>query len=644
MSTAPVNRHIDEDAALRCVAEATASVTGEAFYRALVDALARTLDTRGAWVTVYDPETDRLRALAFQFGGEWVEGFEYPVAGTPCETAVHEKRLVHVPDNIIEVYPDDNDPRLPGVVSYLGAPILDEHGDVLGHLAVVDVRPMPEEKRLVTLFRVFAERAAAEMRRMHLERCVREREERLTRLIDGALDAIVEFDRDLSINMMNPAAERLFGTSASRVRGQRFEHLLGMETGAEVTEFIDELEKRSDGERHLWIPGIFTATPPGAERFLAEATLSRYEAHGQRFFTMILRDVTERVDAELRIKSLSAETEYLRAAIDEARGFDEIVGESPALRAALEAVTQVAQTDATVLIHGETGTGKELFANAIHKRSRRRDNPLIKVNCAAIPATLIESEFFGHEKGAFTGATQRRDGRFAVADGGTIFLDEIGELPLELQGKLLRVLQEGEFEPVGGSKTRRVDVRIITATNRDLGQAVHDGAFREDLYYRLNVFPLRLPPLRERGEDVAIIARSMIDTLAKRMGRTPPVLTDAAVAALKAYDWPGNVRELRNVIERGLITADDGPLCFDHVLPSNAAPAPDPADAASTGPSTEIMSEERLRQIERSNMIAALEQAGWRVGGAGGAAELIGIKPSTFKSRMKALDIQRPQA
>jgi formate hydrogenlyase transcriptional activator len=307
----------------------------------------------------------------------------------------------------------------------------------------------------------------------------------------------------------------------------------------------------------------------------------------------------------------------------------------------------VAATDATVLLVGETGTGKELFARAIHDRSARRGRPLVKVNCAAIPATLIESEFFGHERGAFTGATQRREGRFVLADGGTIFLDEIGELPLELQGKLLRVLQEGELEPVGSSRTRKVDVRVIAATNRDLERAARDGRFRQDLYYRLSVFPLLLPPLRERGEDVVLLAAAMAEKLSRGLGRTiaPPDAADAA--ALRSYPWPGNVRELRNVIERAVITSTDGRLHLRRALPEGEPAAPPPAAPAAParlagdGP---VLTDASVRELERENMIAALERSGWRVGGKQGAAELLDVSPSTLKSRMKALAISRPAA
>jgi transcriptional regulator with GAF, ATPase, and Fis domain len=349
----------------------------------------------------------------------------------------------------------------------------------------------------------------------------------------------------------------------------------------------------------------------------------------------------DRLEAERTPRALTAEAEHLGVEIAAEHGFDEIVGESVALLNALRGVMQVATTDATVLLLGETGTGKELFARAIHDRSARRGRPLVKVNCAAIPATLMESEFFGHERGAFTGATQRREGRFALADGGTIFLDEIGDLPLELQGKLLRVLQEGEFEPVGGSRTRKVNVRVIAATNRDLQESSRRGQFREDLYYRLSVFPLRLPPLRERGDDVVLLAAAMAERLARALGKRVGAPGPADVAALRAYPWPGNVRELRNVVERAIITSTDGRLHLDRCLPAPrpSRPAAARLDAAALLQG-EILTDRDLRELERSNLLAALERAGWRVGGTGGAAELLQVNPSTLKSRMKAFEIR----
>jgi len=642
--TEPV-RHIDEETALRAVVEGTASETGKEFYRALVHNLARALDTYGAWLTEYLEETERLRALAFWFGGRWVEDYEYDIVGTPCETAIRETRLVHLPGRTFDLYPGQPESfRKSGVVSYLGVPLLATDGKVLGHLAVVDVRAMPEQKRLLDLFQVFASRAVAEMRRLRLEGELRERQERLGQLLDSAMDAIVELDGDLGVTLVNAASEKLFSRPAGALRGERIDRLLGKEAAGKLAGLAGELDRRTGSERYLWIPEGLSAVPPAGAAFHAEATLSRFERRGRPFYTLILRNVEDRLEAERRIRTLTARTEYLAEEIAADHGFDEIVGRSPALGAALQGVTQVAATEATVLILGETGTGKELFARAIHDRSPRRKAPMIKVNCAAIPGSLIESEFFGHERGAFTGATESREGRFALAHGGTIFLDEIGELPLELQGKLLRVLQEGEFELVGGSRTRKIDVRVLAATNRDLEAAVREGTFREDLYYRLAVFPLRLPPLRERGDDVVLLAASLVEKFSRDMGRTVEPLTPEDTAALRAYPWPGNVRELRNVIERALITSTDGRLHLERAVPARDPEAGTaPAAAPAAGTPGEILTENRLRQLERDNLIAALTRCGWKVAGENGAAGLLGISPSTLKSRMKALEIRRPR-
>ena len=337
---------------------------------------------------------------------------------------------------------------------------------------------------------------------------------------------------------------------------------------------------------------------------------------------------------------MTVEAEYLRAELNAVIGADEIIGRSGPLLKVLAEVKEVAETGATVMIFGETGTGKELIARAIHLASRRRDKPLIKVNCAAIPATLIESEFFGHEQGAFTGATKKRDGRFALAHGGTIFLDEVGELPLGLQSKLLRVLQEGEFEPVGSSQTRKVDLRVIVATNRDLQACVREGKFREDLYYRLNVFPIQLPPLRERRDDIGILAAAFAQKFARRMGRTLEPLSEDCLRRLQAYNWPGNVRELQNILERAVITSRDGRLNLDRALPESVnAMASVPVDLAIAA--KRVRTAKELEDIEHQNLIAALESTDWKIAGSNGAAQLLGLKPTTLSSRMKALGIER---
>jgi PAS domain S-box-containing protein len=576
---------------------------------------------------------------------------------------IKNERLIHIPDRVIELYPRDPDLPEIGAVSYMGVPLKDLDGQILGHLAVLDNAPMPEEPRSMTVFRIFAERAAAELRRLRAEADVREREQKLGRLVDSAMDAIVELDGNFSVTMMNPAAEKLFACVSAEVVGRRFDAFLDEASRQRITRIVEDLDRRPEGQRYEWIPGSLVALRADGDSFRAEATLSRADLHGRPFYTMILRSMDERLKAEAKIRALTAEAELLREELQSLGGFAGIIGTSPAMKRVVLDIEQVAETDATVLVTGETGTGKEVIARAIHAASRRRDRPLVKVNCAAIPASLIESEFFGHEKGAFTGATQKREGRFALADTGTIFLDEIGELPLELQGKLLRVLQEGEFEPVGSSKTCAIDVRVIAATNRDLRAEVQAGRFREDLFYRLNVFQIHAPPLRERGGDVGLLATAFADTCGQRMGRVvdPPDADD--IARLQVYSWPGNVRELQNVIERAIITSRGTCLNLDRamppitgvgerVAPSTTAEVPGAvaqagADATAVDAAEDrprIRTVQELHALERENILRALDASDWRVSGTGGAAELLGMKSSTLNSRMRALGIRRPRA
>jgi transcriptional regulator with GAF, ATPase, and Fis domain len=320
-----------------------------------------------------------------------------------------------------------------------------------------------------------------------------------------------------------------------------------------------------------------------------------------------------------------------------------IIGESPSLKAVISRIGLVAPTGANVLILGESGTGKELIAREIHAQSARKDRPLIKVNCATIPQELYESEFFGHVKGAFTGAVSDRMGRFEAADGGSLFLDEVGEIPPSLQGKLLRVLQEGEFERVGEGRTRKVDVRIIAATNKNLLEEIKKGRFREDLYYRLNVFPIEVTPLRDRKEDIPLLATHFIGVFSRRLNRPAPRLTEANLMDLKAHDWPGNVRELQNIIERALILSPHGRLRFD--LPkvtSEAAHHGQDIPQAASSPAAPILTEADIISLQKQNLLAALVRSGWRIYGKGGGAELLGIKPTTLIERMRRLGIKRP--
>lgn len=335
---------------------------------------------------------------------------------------------------------------------------------------------------------------------------------------------------------------------------------------------------------------------------------------------------------------LEQENLYLREEVSEALGTHDLVGSSPGLKKVLQQIHLVAPTDAAVLISGESGTGKELVARAIHENSPRKDRALIKVNCGAIPENLFESEFFGHSRGAFTGAMRDKPGRFELADGGTLFLDEIGEIPLGMQSKLLRVLQEQELERVGDTRTRKVDVRIVAATNRDLKKEVEAGRFRQDLYYRVSVFPIEIPPLRDRREDIIQLATHFIRVTAKKLNRPPPRLTRSGAEQLAAYHWPGNIRELQNAIERAVILAQEGPLRFDF----------SPVDAASSTPARSfpgdengIIRRDELKRLEAESIAMALKRSGGKIFGPDGAAEVLNMKPTTLASRIKALRISR---
>ena len=648
-----------EDEVLLTILEGTAGETGTRFFQALVRAVAEALDVHGAWITEFTEDGDHLRALAFWLGDRFVEDFVYPVAGTPCADVIRDRRLIHIRDHVVEHYPEDRDLAAAGAVAYMSAPLEDVDGTVLGNLALIHDEPLEQDERTLAVFRIFAARAAAELRRLRAESELRAREQELSLLVESAMDAILGLDPELRITRANRAAARVFRTSEERLVGQSLRRFLSGASRARLRGLMEELAASGEDQPSLWVPDGLDALRRDGDAFPAEATLSRFQIDGRVCYTLILRDVDARLEAERRLRRLTAETEYLREELRSLENFGEIVGRSEPLLRTLRDVQRVADTDATVLIMGETGTGKELVARAIHGASDRADAPMVRVNCAAVPRSLIESEFFGHEPGAFTGATHRRKGRFALADGGTIFLDEVGELPLELQAKLLRVLQEGEFEPVGGDRTQRVDVRVIAATNRFLEAAVRAGDFREDLYYRLNVFPVVVPPLRERGEDVVLLARTFLERFSREMGRPVEPLTDADLARLRAYPWPGNVRELQNVVERAVITARRGRVDLARVLPggpsggAGRAPAPGgppgrdasgprPASDGAPVPREEILTEEELRELERTNLIRALETASWRVSGEGGAAELLGLPPSTLASRMKSLGVQRP--
>ena len=625
----------EENAMLLSILDGTSNETGEAFFRVLVRELASVLNTYGALVADYVPETSQLRPRAYWLGDQWVEPGPYDIAGTPCEGVIRGGELFQIPDHVVDHYPRNEFLRDYDLVSYTGMSFKDSEGNIIGHLAVLDSKPVPDEARFMALFEIFGNRAAAEMRRIRAEEELREREERLRRLIDGALDGIIDFDDQLRVHLTNPSARQLFHCDRFGDQPASLREWLTDESIQLIQDVMQSLQV-SPGHKQAWIGSRLRGLRADGTTFDIEATLSQ-GTHGESaFYTLILRDVHALRAAEQQILDLQRQADQLRDELAALRERGHIVGESPAFKLALGKASQVAATDATVLLLGETGCGKEVFARAIHESSPRADQPLVTVNCAAIPRDLVESEFFGHVKGAFTGATAKRDGRFLCADGGTIFLDEIGELPLDVQAKLLRVLQEGEFEPVGSSKSCRVDVRVIAATHRNLAEAVRQGQFREDLFYRLNVFPIAIPPLRERDEDILLLAELFAERAADRFGRPRKRLNPEHALRLRSYHWPGNVRELQNIIEHAVITSRD-----DWLYPEVALDSPlKPDSAGAAGFDRPIMTADEMRDLQRDNILRALQACHGRIAGERGAAHLLKLKPSTLRSQMKALDIQ----
>jgi PAS domain S-box-containing protein len=635
---------LNEDALLRHLIQGTASKTGRSFFRSLVKHLSHALGTHGAWVSELNAESNRLRALAFWLADGYIEGYEYDLSGTPCENTIHEKAYLHIPQNVIELFPDDPDLAKLGAVSYIGFPLLDPDDKVLGNLAVIDTRPLPDSFRNLALFKIFAARATAELLRLRAEAEVRERQEKIDGLFRGTMDAIIELDENFNIFLLNPAAERLLGATSADIAGKPFAACLSDADMLKVRQVVGRLSRDTLAKSSVWLSGGLTIRDARGRSIPTEATLTLFRIGDLKYYALIVRDINERYESQKMIESLREETDYLRDQIQALYDWGHIVGNSEVFRKTLQLVTEVAPTDATVLISGETGTGKELIARAIHAASLRKHRPFIVVNCAAIPETLIESEFFGHAKGAFTGATQRREGRFALADGGTIFLDEVGELNKDVQAKLLRVIQEGEFSLVGSSTTRHVDVRVIAATNRDLSEAVQEGQFRTDLFFRLSVFPIAVPPLRKRGDDIAQLAEHLTRKISARLGRTIEPLTPDLLERLKSYEWPGNIRELQNIIERGIITARHGRLNLDPALPPKPFNTAFIPQAAAAGAGRPLKTALEIQQLERENLLLAMQTASWRVSGRRGAAHLLGIPPSTLQSKLKAYGIQRPRA
>ena len=498
------------------------------------------------------------------------------------------------------------------------------------------------------------------VRQQRTEVALQENEARFRLAFENAPVGMAVAGLDFQLRQVNPALCRLLGYSEQELLATTLLELVHPDDLEKIIELVHcllqgEMENSQVEHRYLTKDGKITQgrlcvplihnTPGAASYILA---ILKGEAETQQI-AQPLSAAPEKEVADLlrRVQQLKAQVQsedgYQQEEIRLAQDFNQIVGSSVTLKQVLRQAQQVAPTDTAVLITGETGTGKELIAQAIHSLSARRNRALVKVNCAALPPTLIESELFGHEKGSFTGAATSRTGRFELAHGATIFLDEIGELPLELQAKLLRVLQEGEFERLGSSRTIKVDVRVIAATNQDLEEAVRHGKFRADLFYRLNVFPIRMPALRERREDIPLLTQFFVEQISQRLGKRIEKIAREDLEALERFRWPGNIRELRNVIERAVIIAPNGRLRLRDSLRINQTMelSPEPAEI-DTGKAHEAHST-RLEEIEREHILRVLEQTYWRVEGEHGAAAILGLNPGTLRSRMRKLGIQRPK-
>lgn len=462
-------------------------------------------------------------------------------------------------------------------------------------------------------------------------------------ILGAAGEGIYGLDCQGHTTFANPAAARILGWEVAELLGKS-QHDLIHHTRPDGTDYprteCPIYAAFNDGKVHRVDNEVFWRKDGSCLSVEYVSTPIRDEADKLVGAVVTFNDITDRKKQQARLERalsevkelkdrLEAENRYLQQEIAVNEGFEKIIGSSKALKKALHKTEQVAATDSTVLLTGETGVGKERFARAVHRLSPRSERALVKVNCAALPANLIESELFGHEKGSFTGATNQRIGRFELADGGTLFLDEVGELPLELQAKLLRVLQEGELERIGGSRTIEVDVRIIAATNRDLLKAVWSGDFRDDLYYRLNVFPIEIPPLRDRKGDIPQLVAHFVKQFSVKLGKQIDSIPEHVQSTLQKYQWPGNIRELENIIERGVILTNDGVFRVDEALEMRPPDSDGRADRRT------------LEHVEREHILGVLTLSDWKIEGDGGAAIILGMHPNTLRSRIKKLNISR---
>jgi formate hydrogenlyase transcriptional activator len=643
MNQMELRLHVEEIARLervqRTIAEGVEAETGDRFLSSLARSLALALEVGYAFVARISEDGTRCKILALWERDHFGSNTELPVKGTPCESVI-QGEVVHYPDELGARFPAACLPAGLSARSYCGVHVFDAQGRVFGHVAVLDSKPMPNAQRAIAVMRIFAARMRAEVERLRIEHALREANERLAES-EGRFRDFFE-EAPLAYVVGSESGIIRANRTAARIFGVPFEEMVGFNWRSLFPD-IPEAQRRLRDALKL-VESRFEAS--GAELELRRKEDGRpvwvqwwsKREEGGKYARVMFLDITDRVLMEREKSRLEAENAYLLDEIRTEQSFGDIIGGSSGLRKVMQQVQLVAPTDATVIITGESGTGKELIARAIHERSTRRQRPLIKLNCSAVPEGLFESEFFGHVKGAFTGALKDKPGRFELADGGTLFLDEIGEVPLAMQAKLLRVLQEQELERVGDTSTRKVNVRIIAASNRELKKEVEEGRFRQDLFYRLSVFPIEVPPLRERRADIAPLVAHFIRQSIRRMNRPEPQISKTALDELTSYDWPGNVRELQNAVERAIILWRQGPLTFDlpvHGTRENTDGQLMPATIAA------LPTRDELKRQEREVIIRALKQTNGRVSGPRGAAELLGMKPSTLASRLATLGINR---
>jgi formate hydrogenlyase transcriptional activator len=684
------DRHL-EDERFKSIVIGTASATGKDFFPTLVRHMASALGMRYAFITDC-ADQKRAKVLAVWTGDRFGDPFEFDIADTPCMKVLNGETCQYK-ENLQALFPLDTGLVDWGAESYLGVPMLDSENRVIGHIAILDDKPMERDPYAIDLVKIFAARAAAELKRQKAEMSLQSalvrvqkleqknrtlleitntiitslRREELFSAICKVLKDVTTFDcAGLAIYDPEVRDLRIFALEgALRPEDLSLGQLIdceGRQSGHHWDFSQPVLRKDLDIERqytveyglhaagmraHCVAPLTVRGTTIGVMGF-ASRTPGAYTPDDLHFFQEVANQIAMSVANMQAYEEIAAlktrlqqENVYLQEEIRKEHNFEEIVGNSRPLMEVLRNVETVAPTDSTVLIMGETGCGKELIARAIHNRSARKHRPLVKLNCGAIPTGLVESELFGHMKGAFTGALERRVGRFELADGGTLFLDEISELPLDTQVKLLRVLQEHEFEPLGSSKTMRVNVRIIAASNRDLDKAIQEGRFRPDLYYRLNVLPMILPPLRQRRSDIPLLTSFFVERYSRQLGKQIAGVAQDTMEILSNYGWPGNIRELQNVIERAVVLSRGSVLRLGRdLLPLSPEMASDDSLVVTSGQSSNGESHS-LEQVEKRHILEVLTRSKWVIEGSNGAAKILDLHPNTLRSRMKKLGIDR---